>query len=146
MQDVTDSVMIALLPMTADWCHIELPHLTLVYAGEKSSFNTRPTAFNELVKDAASIAMLARPITLEVLSKERFGDEDIVDVFKLRPSSELMAMRNTVEAWNASEFPFTPHVTIGPTGTLVEMPPKLIAFDRVMVTWGDEGITFWLKR
>jgi 2'-5' RNA ligase len=116
------SAMIALLPITTDWCQIKLPHMTLVYAGETDKL--KPTDFNELAKDACSIAMLSRSITLEVIGKEVFGNwtdnpADQVDVFRLRPTSELMAMRRMVDQWNASEHPFNPHVTIGPTGTSV---------------------------
>ncbi len=146
MDDNNDSVMIALLPTTSEWCRIELPHLTLVYAGLKKDL--KPTAFNELAKDAASIAMLSDPITLKVLGFEIFGgwkeNEDKVDVLRLQPSPELSAMRRTVERWNASEHLFKPHATIGPTGSYVEMPSHLI-FNRIMVGWGDENITFWLK-
>ncbi len=48
MNDFQDSVMVALLPTTSEWCHIELPHMTLVYAGEKK--NLKATAFNDLAK------------------------------------------------------------------------------------------------
>ena len=149
MNNGKESAMIALLPMTTDWCKIDLPHMTLVYAGETKDLN--PGEFNELAKDAASIAMLSNPITLQVLGKETFGNwsekpEDMVDVFRLRPSSELLGMRNLVENWNESEHPFNPHVTIGPVGSAVEMAPVYLAFDRIMVGWGTEYLTFWLKR
>lgn len=147
--DFKDSVMIALLPIVSDWCHIELPHLTLVYAGEKDKLQA--SDFNAIAKDACSLAALSRPITLQVLNKEVFGNWtddplDQVDVYRLRNSPELMAMRHLVEKWNASEFPFNPHVTIGPTGTIVETPPRYIAFDRVLVGWGKEYLTFLLNR
>ncbi len=145
MNDHSESSMIALLPITSDWCHMSLPHLTLVYAGEIDSL--KPTDFNDLAKDAASIAMLSGPITLQVTARDVFGEgTDQVDVYKLRPSSELMAMRNVVARWNASEWDFTPHVTIGDRGSAVEYMPKYIAFDRIMVTFGKESLTFWLKR
>lgn len=146
MDDTSESVMIALLPITTDWCKIELAHMTLVYAGKVTDM--KPASFNELSKDAASIAMLANPITLQVTGSEVFGDVDKVDVFRLRPSSELMAMRRAVENWNASEFPFSPHVTIGPTsplGPYLGPIPRLLAFDRLMVAYGNENLTFWLK-
>ncbi len=102
--DYSDSVMIALLPATDEWCKIDLPHLTLVYAGKKDAL--KPTAFNELAKDAASLAMLSGPLFLKVLGKEVFGDsDDKVDVFRLKPTPELLAMRRVVERWNASEHP-----------------------------------------
>ncbi len=144
MDDFSDSVMIALLPITSDWCRIELPHLTLVYVG--TSNELKPTVFNELAKDAASIAMLSNTIRLKVLGTEIFGDEDKVDALHLQPSPELLAMRRTVERWNGSEYPFNPHVTIGPTGSFNSSPtPSYLAFNRIMVGWGKESLTFWLK-
>jgi 2'-5' RNA ligase len=149
-QQFKQSAMIALLPVTTDWCRIELPHLTLVYAGEIDKLKL--TDFNELAKDASTIAMLARPLTLEVLGLEVFGNwtddpDDKVDVYRLRPTSELLSMRRTVERWNKSEFPFNPHVTIGPTGQFNQYPaPRLLAFDRVLVGWGNEYLTFRMNR
>jgi 2'-5' RNA ligase len=142
---VSESVMIALLPTSAEWCRIALPHMTLVYAGDKSKLKV--TDFNEIAKDASMLAMLSGVIGLRVIDRETFGPpEDQVDVFKLQPTSELFAMRRAVESWNASEFPFNPHVTIGPVGSFVEFPPQSIIFDRIMVGWGDESLIFWLKR
>ncbi len=144
MDDFSDSVMIALLPITSDWCRIELPHLTLVYVGTTNELKS--TVFNELAKDAASIAMLSNTIMLKVLGTEIFGDEDKVDALHLQPSPELLAMRRTVERWNGSEYPFNPHVTIGPTGSFNSSPtPSYLAFNRIMVGWGKESLTFWLK-
>lgn len=149
MEDHKESVMIALLPITSDWCHIKMPHLTLVYAGELEKL--APGDFNKLAKDAASLAMMSRPITLRVTGREMFGNwstdpENAVDVYRLQPSTELAAMRHFVEDWNASEHPFNPHVTIGPPNTIVEFPPTYVAFDRICVGWGTEYLTFWLKR
>lgn len=144
MPDTNTNVMIALLPINSDWCRIELPHLTLVSAGEMKDL--KPSALNALAKDAASIAMLARPLTLQVLGRDRFGqDDEAVDVLKLRKSTSLEAMRNFVESWNASQYPFNPHVTIGPPGTMIESIPSFIAFDRVMLAWGDDHITFLMQ-
>lgn len=140
----TDGVMIALLPSTADWCKIELPHLTLVYAGVKSDL--KPTQFNELAKDTAMLAALSSGVGLRVIAREPFGDSGEVDAFRLQPTTELWAMRRAVEKWNASEHPFNPHVTIGPAGTFVEFVPNAIYFDRMYLGWGEESLTFWLKR
>lgn len=141
-----DSVMLALLPITTDWSRIEVPHMTLVYAGEKKDLKV--TAFNELAKDAAAIAMLSGSIQLRVMGTDVFGSEgeDKVNVFKLLPSSELLAMRRSVEKWNASQHDFTPHVTIGPLGLEPAYTPSHIAFDRICVGWGKEYLTFWLRR
>lgn len=138
-----DSVMIALLPTNTDWSYVDLPHLTLVYAGLKEDLPA--TSFNELAKDAAMLALLSSPIGLRVKSREQFGSEEIVDAFRLEPSSQLWAMRRAVESWNASEHPFNPHVTIGPIGSVVEEVPRYIRFDRILAAWGDEHITFLLR-
>lgn len=148
MADISDrapgeSVMIALLPTTTEWSELMLPHLTLVYAGLKK--NLRPTDFNEIAKDAAMLASLSNSIGLKVMKKETFGEARDVDVFRLQPSTELWAMRRAVERWNASEFPFNPHVTIGPTGTHVDFVPSYIRFDKIFVGWGDENLTFRLR-
>lgn len=149
MEKNHDSAMIALLPISSEWCKIDLPHLTLVYAGKVADL--KPDSFNDMAKDAASIAMLARPLTLQVLDKEIFGNwsedpSDRVDVLRLRATSELLAMRHAVERWNASEFKeYNPHVTIGPPGSIVDKP-LYIAFDRIAAYFGDQCLTFWLKR
>lgn len=140
MDDFSGSVMIALLPITSDWCRIECPHLTLVYAGKVEDL--KPTAFNEMAKDASMLAMLSRPITLKVMGIEVFGDEEKVDVLRLQPSPEIWSMRRAVEHWNASEHPFKPHATIGPAGMSYTDYPRYLAFNRIMVGWGDEKLTF----
>lgn len=144
MDDFKESAMLALLPTTNDWCKIELPHLTLVYAGELDTL--KPGDFNELAKDAASIAMLSRPISLKVTGVEVFGTDDKVDVLRLMPNSELLAMRNMVEHWNASEYPFRPHATIGPVGSASAIPPMYLTFDRITVGWGETYLTFLFNR
>ena len=145
MNDFKNSVMVALLPVTSSWCKIELPHLTLVYAGEVDDLEV--TDFNKISKDAASLSMLTRPLNLMVTGVEVFGEEDKVDVLRFQPTSQLLAMRHAVERWNKSEFPFRPHATMGPVGTRLLVPsiPEYVAFDRIMVGWGDETLTFWLN-
>lgn len=142
MEDTSGSVMIALLPITSDWCKIELPHLTLVYCGEMPDLSL--SAINELAKDASMLAMLSRPITLKVMGPELFGNwgNGQVDVLRLQNSPELWSMRRAVEKWNASEFPFNPHVTVGPPGTVSTDYPRYLAFNRILVGWGEEKLTF----
>lgn len=140
-------VMIALLPITTDWCKLELPHLTLVYCGTTDDLEA--SAFAEISKDAGSIAMMSTPIMLRVMGVEMFGggDQPSVQVLKLQPTPELWAMRRTVEKWNASQYPFSPHCTIGPPGSYMsgmELPSAL-AFDRVFVGYGSENLTFLMK-
>lgn len=139
-----ESVIIALLPRTSDWCHIDLPHLTLVYGGLMK--DQKSSAFNEIAKDAAMLSMLSSSISLRVTGKKNFGDSGEVDVFTLQASTELLAMRRAVESWDKSEFSFNPHVTIGPVGTYVEVMPTYINFDRIMVGWGSERMDFWLRQ
>jgi 2'-5' RNA ligase len=143
--EYSDSVMVALLPMTTSWCNIALPHMTLVYAGEIKDL--KQTDYNALAKDVASIAMLASPVTLQVLGVAQFGDGvEKVDALNLRSNSALLAMRNMVEQWNASNYPFNPHCTIGPVGSLKGMCPPYLAFDRIAVCWGSDLLTFWLNQ
>ena len=145
-----ESVMIALLPIDTRWCQIELPHLTLVFCGKINDLQEGD--FNEMAKDAASLASMNRPIALEVFKKEQFGNwtedpSDVVDVYRLRPKPELLGMRNTVKRWNKSEFKeFNPHVTIGPAGVITDFQPSVIAFDRIGVFWGrDRELVFNFK-
>jgi 2'-5' RNA ligase len=144
-----DGVMIAFLPNNADFTNVELPHMTLVYAGTKQELS--PGDFNSIAKDAATVATLLHPFALRVSGSDIFGegttDNPTVRVLKLRPSSEIMAARRIVERWNKSTHPFNPHVTIGPaTHRFDELEmPRFIGFDRVYVGWGDESLTFWLR-
>lgn len=148
MSEPTDGVMIALLPVVTDWCRIEMPHMTLVYAGKVADIDQ--TKFTELAKSTADLALLCNPLYLRVTGVETFGKGDdgdpFVDVFTLLPTPELLAMRRAVEGWNASEFPFRPHCTIGPSGQFVENRPQYIAFDRMVAAWGTDVLTFNLKR
>lgn len=137
--------MIAFLPVDGSWCKQELPHMTLVYAGTIDKL--APGDFNSLAKDAAMIAMLFRPFSLQVTHLDVFGDEDKVDVLRFRPTPELMAARRTISKWNASSHEFNPHATIGPAQQFIDARdfPRMIGFDRVMVGWGIESLTFNLN-
>ena len=137
MQDHSQSVMIALLPTTSDWCHIELPHMTLVYAGKISSLT--PGDYNELGKDVLSLSREFKPIELEVIGPDVLGDEEPVDVLTLFETPELLKMRSLVEHWNASKFEFNPHVTVGPLDSLEGTIPNTLMFDRIMLGWGQKG-------
>ena len=140
-----DGVMVALIPTTSEWCKIPLPHLTLVYVGKVPDLMT--SVHNELLKAAMSLSMTYSPITLDCIGVERFGDPDVdpVDVILLEPSSELEAMRRSVQEWNGSEHPFTPHVTIGSPGSIVGVTiPTSITFNSVQVSWGKENTGYKL--
>ncbi len=143
--DYGDSIMIALVPTYDGWCKIKCPHMTLVYAGVIE--DRKPGDFNALAKDACSIAMVSNPITLRVTGVDVFGEDPDpkVDVLKLQPNAELLSLRHMVEDWNASEYDFNPHCTIGPAGEFSEEPPYSLTFDRVMVGWGDSQLVFRMK-
>lgn len=143
--DYGDGVMIALVPTTDHWCKIRCPHMTLVYAG--SIEELKAGDFNALAKDACSIAMVTNPITLRVTGVDVFGtDPDPkVDVLKLQPNQELLSLRHMVDDWNASEYGFEPHCTIGPAGGYTQEPPYALTFDKVMVGWGDQQLVFRMK-
>lgn len=139
-----NGVMIALLPISAPWCKVDPPHMTLVYSGDVEDHVI--TELPNLIRDASYLAVMARPLTIAVTGLEVFGkDSDRVDVFTLRLTPELMAMRNFVEKWHRSEWSvYRPHVTIGPSPSMIMERPGYIAFNRVMVgvtrgllsTWG----------
>lgn len=136
--------MIALLPTNCDWAKVDLPHLTLVYSGEIADLE--PTDFNRLAKDASSLAMMNKPLTLTVNGVEVFGEgQERVDVLTLQMTPQLEAMRHVVEDWNQSEYDdYKPHVTIGPPGSHVMLPfiPQTVSFDCIYVGWGDQCLTF----
>jgi len=140
-----DSVMVALLPTTSDWCAQDLPHLTLVYAGKIADLP--PTAFNELAKVSLDISFAFSPLVVDVLGTDTFGGEDspMVDVLLLRPIEPLFQMRMMLDRWSASVHPFTPHVTVGPIGSGKDQTPDAIMFDRILVAWGPEHLTYPLN-
>lgn len=144
MADYPDSVMIALLPTTIDWCKIALPHLTLVYAGLIEDL--KPSAHNALAKEGLALAMTCSPLTLGVEGADVFGDDEEgkVDVIRLSPSPQLLAMRSVVEDWNASKHPFNPHVTVGPEGSISPDLPSELTFDRLLVAWGNTHLIYKL--
>jgi len=144
MDTVQDSTMVALLPQTNEWCKIDPAHTTLIYPGKKSELD--PIVRDELIRLASSIAILTNPFPVKITGQEEFGD-DRVEVFRLDRTPELSSLRTIFETWDDSEFPnFRPHATIGPQGTFVENPPLFLMFDRIMVGWGEEQTTFWLRR
>jgi len=143
MQEFNESVMVVLIPTTSYWCKKPSPHMTLVYAGKIPNLKTGD--FNKLAKDGSMLALISRPITLEVSEVSIFGDnEEAVDVFSLTPNTELLAMRHFLEHWNASIHDFNPHTTIGPMGSFSGMIPKRLSFDKLLVSWGNENLTFRL--
>lgn len=146
MDEVEEHVMIALLPITTDWSTLILPHLTLIYSGKIQDHN--PSDFNAMAKDCYSLSMLAQPIVIDTVGIEDIGPEDdLSTVITLRPTTELIAMRNFVKQWDRSEWPsYKPHVTIGASPQPQSPFPPMLAFDRLMIGWGEERLVWWLKR
>lgn len=140
-----NGIMIALLPISAPWVKIDLPHMTLVYSGEIKDHDKEDLP--KLLKDASSLAAISKPITLQVLDLEVFGkDSERVDVFTLRLTPELMGMRSFVEKWHRSEYnTFRPHITIGPSPSMIVERPGYVAFNRILVGWGDQKFTFNMR-
>lgn len=141
MSENSNDVMVALLPTKSDWCKIALPHLTLVYVGKIDDL--KPTTFNDLAKAALSLALASKSLELDVLNIDILGDEERVEAFLLRPTPSLLAMRSVFDSWNASKFTdYLPHATIGPLGSFDGNQPATMTFDRILVSWGDQNLTF----
>ena len=141
MKDFKESVMIALIPVEAGWCQTELPHMTLVYAGKISDLN--PRTFNEMGKTVLDIARKFAPPVLVVDEPDVFGgvEDGYVDVLVLKRTPDIDEMRSLVDIWNVSKHPFNPHVTVGPAGSLDGDIPTRVAFQSIMVAWGDRRLT-----
>lgn len=156
---MSDEAMIAFLPANAPWCKLDLPHMTLVYAGPTADM--QGTDLNELAKDAISAARLTRAFSLNVTGVETWGTDEKVDVLVLYPTPQLLLARELVKHWNKSEFAdFKPHATVGPEGSAFAMQPidntnrysyedrnrsvlpSAIYFDRVAICWGDKRLIF----
>jgi 2'-5' RNA ligase len=141
---MSDGIMIAYLPTDGSWCKQPLPHMTLVYAGTLADHDY--TAFNQLAKDAISISRLTGGFELNVTGVETFGeDPEQVEVLTLSSTPELIRARELVEHWNKSSHgDFKPHCTVGPLGSARGILPTSLYFDRIMVAFGNEDMTFRL--
>lgn len=148
MASTDDKVMVALLPVFPEGMQVDFPHMTLVYAGRTSALS--PSDLDGLAKAASSIAMFSRPVTMRTLTKSVFGqgtdDNPMVDVLQFHPNLDVVKMRSTLDSWDASQFPFRPHMTIGPEGSWVGEVPRMIAFDKVCFAVGGQRQEFQLSR
>lgn len=160
---MSDTAMIAFLPVNGSWVKQDFPHMTLVYAGEiegrdKSEFNT-------MGKDGISAARAVGSFSLNVISVDTLGDPgEEVDVLVLHPTPQLLVARKMVENWNRSEFTeFLPHITVGPAGSAYaqrvvdstveesyssrrrDILPSSIHFDRLALCWGNDRLIFNLN-
>ncbi len=144
MDNQGNSIMVAVLPKTSDWCKLELPHTTIVYGGEVAS--SKPTMFNELAKLASVVAESTSEFLAKVKGVETFGEDEKVSVLVLEKTDELVRLRQKFEKWDDSDFTvYRPHATIGPEGTVINPVPLYLVFDRLAVVWGDQILSFRLK-
>lgn len=143
---MSTGMMIAYLPADPNpaWCLQDLPHMTLVYAGQ--SEDHPPSFFNELTKEALTVARQFGGFVLDVTGIEEYGEgADAVDVLELYPTPQLLMARRVVEKYNASSYKdFKPHATIGPAGSANQLSsiPSRIAFHTLGVFDGTRKITF----
>jgi hypothetical protein len=101
------------------------------------------SAFNELAKDAITVARTLPPQALDVTGVDVLGEGEKVDVLSLKATPELLRARDMVKKWNASQYPdFMPHVTVGPEGSAEGQLPVKLYFDQLMVAWGNRQLTF----
>lgn len=143
MNDHSDQVMMAFLPAgNTGWCHIELPHVTVVYGG-RIGRDIGPAGKHALLMRATQIAQRIGPFRTDVTGTDVFGhDEEAVSVLTLDHSPEMHYARSLVEEFNASEYTvFRPHATVGPPGSVDKVPGSL-RFDRLAVSWGTEHTEF----
>lgn len=147
MGEFDNSVMIALLPVSSEWARQALPHMTLVYCGELPDL--KPSDKNEMAKVVHDLAFAFSSFEVDVIGTELFpsghNDAGFVEILLLRKTQKLTHMRAAVEHWNASEYMFKPHVTVGRMGLMPDKTPRTIRFNRVMLSWGKDNYTEWFQ-
>lgn len=144
-----DTVLVCLLPTgPTEYCHQDLPHLTLVYAG---GVVTRTEEELRRLRDTcATLARTVQHFTAPVTGGEVLGPPDErVDVLIFEKTPELEAMRAALEWANASDYTeFKPHLTVGAEGTMTKTPgwtaPPAIDFDRICMLVGPDQQTWIL--
>lgn len=140
------SVMVALLPTDGSWCQQDLPHCTLVYAGEIPNLN--PYLHSRLKEAALVMSLSTNAFTTKVSGVGVLGDEKAVWVMHLEDHPTLTWLRMMVSHHSASKFPFRPHCTIGEVGTAyvnVSNIPEEVTFDRLLVAWGENRTVYPLQ-
>ncbi len=144
MPNYNNSIMVALLPTSSEWCKIDLPHVTVIYGGEVPA--SKPTMFNELAKLTSLVASTTNELLMKVEKVDIFGDDERVSVLVLEKTKEILKLRRIFEKWDDSDFTvFRPHATIGPEGSEINPVPLYLVFDRLAVVWGDQILSFRLK-
>jgi 2'-5' RNA ligase len=143
MDEYYDSVMVALLPVNRDWCRQDLPHMTISYLGHVPDL--RESVHNELLKQALRLSMAYPSLQVPVTNVTEFGTDELVNVLLLEKTTELIQLYEFFKEWDITDFSFTPHCTIGPTGSIVGVRvPEFIRFDRILVSWGQANTIYRL--
>ena len=143
MDDFSQSVAVMLLPTWTEWSTLKLPHLTLVYVGEIPNLSN--TVRGELMREAQRISVQQAVLALDVTGRDVFGDEHKVDVLTFPLTPALARARMRLERFNASQYPFKPHATVGPQGSILNVPyTNRITFDRIAVGWGEDRTVYRL--
>lgn len=146
MSDYDSSIMIALLPDKAGWVKQDLPHLTVVYAGEIP--DAKRSLFGEMVSETTALGLSINPMRLWSSGVKQFGEGDErVDVLTFETSPELLYVRQRVEKWSKSQYVnYNPHVTIGPVGSSeIEKLPRTVVFNKLLLAWGDRHFRYDLE-
>lgn len=143
MDDFSQSVAVMLLPTWDAWSTLKLPHVTLVYAGEIPDLSN--TVRGELMKEAQRISVQTSIQVLDVTGTDVFGDEHKVDVLKFAKTPALVRARLRLARFDASEYPWSPHGTVGPEGSLDKvLYTNRVTFDRIAVGWGADRTVYRL--
>lgn len=142
MGEFSNSGMIALLPSASSWFQVKLPHLTLAYLGEIDRLS--PSVRNEATKAILTIGHSFPPVTVPLVARELLGPEAPVDALVFQPNDALLEIRKRVEEWNVSDYVFKPHVTIGDQGVSIVDAPEFLTFNRILLSWGDDNVSFKL--
>ena len=118
------------------------PHSTIIYLGKDLTTDQRP-----VILDALDKVSLHKVTSLDVLDYRLFGEDSDVLVMRVF-HEELIGNFNKitdalkgVDVYNASEFPYNPHVTVdydyyGPTEGLKK--PKTLEVNGIKLWWGRE--------
>jgi 2'-5' RNA ligase len=133
--------MVALFPTETAWCHIKIPHVTIIYLEDVDSLES--DVFYEISKKVSDLALVTKVFSEKVTGIEVFGEDERVEVLRLNKGPRLLEFKNLLTIWDFGSFPdFKPHATIGPIGSSDQNPPLILTFDRIAIGWGDDYFVF----
>lgn len=111
-------------------------HLTLVWAGDDVEYTT----VSQLCYQAHQLAWRFGPFAAATWGTDLYGDNHNEPVIRVARVAEIVLMRSTVESFNRSQHPFSPHVSIP---KLTNKLPRLLYFNKIAVWWGSEERQEW---